>query len=423
MGTSRCINRIESLSRSPVFSHMNATIQGLSTIRAFKAEKNVSEEFHKLQDKNTGAVYLYWATSRWFALMLDLVCVIYVGIVTTSFVLIGTGDLGGNVGLAVSQVIGLVGLCQWGMRQTADMENKMVSVERIVEYAELPTEPPLETEPKYKPPAGWPKLGAIEFKNLSLRYGPDTGYVLKELTFRIEKSEKIGIVGRTGAGKSSIIQALFRLADLEGKIEIDGIDTQTLGLHDLRNKIAIIPQDPILFSGTMRNNLDPFKEKNDEQLWNALEQVELKEAVSSLPGGLDCHMSDGGSNFSMGQRQLVCLARAILKHNRILVLDEATANVDPETDKLIQTTIRTKFSECTVLTIAHRLHTVMDSDRVLVMDAGRVAEYGHPYELLQNKDGNLKGLVDQTGVTTANLLLEIAKEVLFLYIKLIIQTQ
>lgn len=220
----------------------------------------------------------------------------------------------------------------------------------------------------------------------------------------------MGIVGRTGAGKSSIIQALFRLAaSTEGRIEIDGLDTETLGLHDLRSKISIIPQDPILFSGTLRENLDPFEQLTDDVIWSALEQVELKYAVSQLASGLTSKMSDGGANFSMGQRQLICLARAILRNNRILILDEATANVDPETDKLIQNTIRDKFANCTVLTIAHRLHTVMDSDKVLVMDEGRVVEFGHPYELIQ-KSGAFKSLIDQTGSGMSMTLIEIAKE-------------
>lgn len=400
----------EFLGRSPIFSHTNATIQGLSTIRAYKAQENLVKEFDQHMNNNTAAQYLFFATTRAFACWLDLICVMYIGLVTLSCLTIGS-NMGGDVGLIISQVSMLIGMCQWGMRQSAEMENKMVSVERVMEYTNLNPEPPLETLPKYRPPRGWPEYGVIAFNNLYLKYSKDSDYVLKNLTFRIKENEKIGIVGRTGAGKSSIIQALFRLAELEGSIEIDGIDTKTLGLHDLRSKIAIIPQDPILFSGSMRNNLDPFHEKKDDELWNALEQVELKPVISSLAGGLDCKMSDGGSNFSMGQRQLVCLARAILKNNKILILDEATANVDPETDKLIQKTIRDKFAECTVLTIAHRLHTVMDSDRVLVMDAGTAVEFAHPHDLLQRPGGHLRKLVNKTGTATATLLMKIAEDV------------
>lgn len=337
--------------------------------------------------------------------MIYITCVVY------SFLLINPdGNKGGSVGLAITQAITLVGMCQWGMRQTAELENQMVSVERIKEYIDLPSEPPIETPEQQRPTKDWPSKGNLTFDNLSLRYAEDGEEILKQLTFKIEAQEKVGIVGRTGAGKSSIIQALFRLAPIEGRIEIDGVDTAALGLKDLRSKISIIPQDPILFSGTLRSNLDPFDEKSDADIWTALEQVELKEEVKTLTGGLECKMNDGGSNFSMGQRQLVCLARAILRNNRILILDEATANVDAETDSLIQKAIRTQFSHCTVLTIAHRLHTVMDSDKVLVMEAGRMVEYGHPHELLQQQDGFLKKLVEKTGVATSASLRDVAEQ-------------
>ncbi|XP_058060768.1 uncharacterized protein LOC131211356 [Anopheles bellator] len=410
LNTSRVVKRIESVNRSPIFTHTNATLQGLSTIRAFGAESALKREFNDFLNVNSSAWYMFLSTSRAFALWLDLICVLYIGVVTVSFLIGGQDTLGGSVGLAITKTISLVGMCQWGMRQSAELENQMVSVERVREYTNLPSEPPLETAPKYRPPRNWPEHGTVRFTNVDLRYSEDGERVLKDLNFVIRPCEKVGIVGRTGAGKSSLIQALFRLAPFEGSIEVDDIDTKTLGLRDLRSKISIIPQDPILFSGTLRSNLDPFEERKDDELWSALDQVELKEAVSSLAGGLECRMSDGGSNFSMGQRQLVCLARAILRNNKILVLDEATANVDPETDKLIQTTIRSKFAHCTVLTIAHRLHTVMDSDRVLVMDAGRVVEFGHPHELLHGPIGYLRRLVDQTGVATAAMLMRTAEE-------------
>lgn len=221
----------------------------------------------------------------------------------------------------------------------------------------------------------------------------------------------MGVVGRTGAGKSSITQSIFRLATNEGQILIDGIDIETIGLHDLRKRISIIPQDAILFSGTLRFNLDPFAERTDDELWMALEQVELKSVMMSLPGAVDCKVHDGGSNFSVGQRQLICLARAILRNNKILILDEATANVDSETDALIQQTIRNRFADCTVITIAHRLNTIMDSDKVLVLDAGELVEFGHPFELINKPDGFFKQLLDQTGTAAATSLTLIAKEV------------
>lgn len=398
------------LALSPIYSHANATLQGLATIRAFRAFEVLQEEFYAHIDTNTGAWYQKSIFMRAFAFWLDLICLAYVSFVTLSFVVfdIGSGQ-SGNVGLIILQCVNMIRMCQWGMRQTADMENHMTSVERIMEYMDLPTEPALHSEPQHKPPADWPQQGGIIFEGLNFKYSENAAFVLKDITLAFGAKEKIGIVGRTGAGKSSIIQAMFRLSELDGIIRIDGVDTNKLGLHDLRSKISIIPQDPILFSGTLRSNLDPFGERTDEEMWSALAQVELKPFVYGLVGGLDCKMSDGGSNFSMGQRQLVCLARAILRNNRILILDEATANVDQETDRLIQNTIRDRFRDCTVLTIAHRLHTIMDYDRVLVVDAGYAVEFGHPHELLQRPEGFLRQLCEQTGATTAITLAHIAE--------------
>lgn len=298
-------------------------------------------------------------------------------------------------------------MVQWGLRQWSELENQMTSVERIVEYTYVVPE---AIEGGTKPSTAWPEFGRIEFQHVFLRYSKGDAYVLKDLNFVIGAKEKVGIVGRTGAGKSSLITALFRLAETEGEILIDDVITKTINLHQLRSKISVIPQEPVLFSGTLRKNLDPFDEYKDEELWSALEEVELKTVVSELPHSLSHSILESGSNFSVGQRQLLCLARAIVRWSKILVLDEATANVDNKTDELIQATIRRKFSECTVLTIAHRLHTVMDSDRVLVIDEAKVVEYDHPYVLLK-KQGALYGLVRQSGSVTAEVLTEMAKKV------------
>lgn len=321
----------------------------------------------------------------------------------------GLGSDSSTIGLAITSAITLTNVFQWGVRQSVETENYMTSVERVDEYSNLEPEAALESPPDRRPPKEWPQTGQIEFRQVTLRYSEDAPPVLKNLSFKIASREKIGIVGRTGAGKSSMISALFRMHEPEGQIIIDEIDSKSIGLHELRSKLSIIPQDPVLFTGPVRRNLDPFGLYGDEKLWQALSDVQLAGAVKELEGGLDAVLSEGGSNFSVGQRQLICLARAILKQNRILVLDEATANVDHKTDSLIQQTIRSKFADCTVLTIAHRLNTIMDSDRVLVLDAGQVIEFDHPYKLLENEYGTFTSMVQQTGPAMAGNLHQIAR--------------
>ncbi|XP_052868167.1 ATP-binding cassette sub-family C member 4-like [Anopheles cruzii] len=405
--TSKNVKRLEGITRSPVFSHLAASLAGLPTIRAFGAQSELIREFDAHQDIHTASFYMFITSSSAFGFALDLLCLIFVFIVVFSFLLLEQNMLGDRVGLAITQAMALTGMMQWGIRQSAEVANFMMSVERLLEYRDLAAErqPPKPVTPG----ASWPEAGRIEFKRVTYRYFDGAPPVLRDLSFAIRPKEKIGIVGRTGAGKSSLIGALFRLAQVEGEILIDGIDTAFIMLEQLRSKVSIIPQDPVLFSGTLRRNLDPFEDYPDVELWGALEQVELKE-LANTPAGLQMAVAAGGSNFSVGQRQLICLARAILRNNRVLVLDEATANVDPTTDRLIQDTIRYKFADCTVLTIAHRLNTIMDSDRVLVMDAGQAVEFGTPYELLQLPIGIFRDMVQATGPAESERLVQIAQQ-------------
>ncbi|XP_070538062.1 ATP-binding cassette sub-family C member 4-like isoform X3 [Ptychodera flava] len=409
LATARDIKRLEGVTRSPVFSHLSASLQGLWTIRAFNAEPIFTREFDTHQDLHTEAWFLFLTTSRWLAVRLDALCACFV--IAVAFCSIFAADRlnAGLVGLSLTYALTLMGMFQWCVRQSAEVENQMTSVERVVSYIKIPPEAPLETD--FKPPdPKWPKYGVITMEGTSFKYSDEAPYVLKNLYVCIRSQEKVGVVGRTGAGKSSLISALFRMAEPVGLTKIDGVDICDLGLHDLRSKISIIPQDPVLFSGTLRKNLDPFTQHSDAELWNSLEQVQLRSAVDELPGGLEAELAESGSNLSVGQRQLVCLARAILRNNKILIIDEATANVDPRTDKLIQQTIRTRFKHCTVITIAHRLNTVMDSDRILVMSEGRIVEFDEPHLLLQDKKGQLWQFVSQTGREQAKQLHNIARE-------------
>ncbi|XP_030838228.1 multidrug resistance-associated protein 4-like [Strongylocentrotus purpuratus] len=296
---------------------------------------------------------------------------------------------------------------QWGVIQSAEVENSMTSTERVIEYSQLKPEASLEKE--NEPDADWPKHGIITFEDVSVSYSDDGPLVLKNLRCSIRAEEKVGIVGRTGAGKSSLMAALMRLTEPRGILKIDGVTITEIGLHALRKRISFIPQDPVLFSGTLRKNLDPFNHHTDEDMWNALEEVQLKPVVEENSEKLEMAMSEGGTNFSVGQRQLVCLARAVLHQNKILIVDEATANVDPRTDQLVQLTIRKKFRQCTVLTIAHRLNTIMDSDRVLVLDQGRIIEFDEPYVLLKDEKSLFGSMVVETGKSEAAKLLAVAR--------------
>uniref|UniRef100_A0A8D0MU12 Multidrug resistance-associated protein 1 n=1 Tax=Sus scrofa TaxID=9823 RepID=A0A8D0MU12_PIG len=334
---------------------------------------------------------------RWLAVRLEFVgnCIV---LFAALFAVISQHNLSaGLVGLSVSYSLQITAYLNWLVRMSSEMETNIVAVERLKEYSDTEKEAPWRI-PEVAPPSTWPQVGRVEFRDYGLRYRDDLDLVLKHINVTIDGGEKVGIVGRTGAGKSSLTLGLFRINEsAEGEIVIDDVNIAQIGLHDLRFKITIIPQDPVLFSGSLRMNLDPFSQYSEEEVWTSLELAHLKGFVSALPDKLNHECAEGGENLSVGQRQLVCLARALLRKTKILVLDEATAAVDLETDDLIQSTIRTQFHDCTVLTIAHRLNTIMDYTRVIVLDKGEIREHGSPSELLQQR-GLFYGMAKDAGL-------------------------
>ncbi|XP_060519081.1 ATP-binding cassette sub-family C member 4-like isoform X2 [Cylas formicarius] len=401
------IKRLEGMTKGPVFSHLSASLNGLSSIRAFQAQRLVTSEFDALQDQHTATWFMFITSSETLGFYLDVISTIFLCLVTFQFMILHNADThSGSVGLVIAHSLILTGMLQYGVRQSAEVSSNMTSVERVLQYTHLEEEGPWEPLPANRAPTGWPDKGRIKFKHAYMRYTPDSVPVLRDLNLRLRPGEKVGVVGRTGAGKSSLIAALFRLASVDGLIELDKQDTAVVGLRTLRSSISIIPQHPTLFSASLRYNLDPFGRNQDEDLWRALERVELRQAANNL----EQLVSEGGANFSAGQRQLICLARAIVRKNKVLVMDEATANVDPHTDSLIQRTIRDCFQDCTVITIAHRLNTIMDSDRVLVMDAGQAVEFAPPHELMQIPNGYFAKMVEETGPSMESRLKAIAQE-------------
>ncbi|XP_040123204.1 multidrug resistance-associated protein 4-like [Oryx dammah] len=406
--TSRDVKHLECLTWSPVFSHLASSLLGLWTIRAYRAEQSFQELFDAHQDLHSEAWFLLLMTSRWLAVYLDVICAIFVTVVVFVSLILADALTPGQVGLVLSLALMLTGMFQWCVRQRTEVENLMISVERVMGYLDLEKEAPWEY--KDRPPPPWSNDGRIHFYSVNFRHTPDAPLVLKNLSAVIESTKKVGIVGRTGTGKSSIFSAVFRLSEFEGSLSVDSCWIQPAGLHNLRKKMSIILQEPVLFMGTMRKNLDPFNEHTDKELWNVLEEVQLKEAIEGLPGKMDTALAETGSNLSVGQRQLVCLARVILKKNQILIIDKATSNVDPRTDELIKKAIHEKFAQCTVVTITHRLSTIIDSDKIMVLDSGTVKEYNPPHDLLQNSKSLFYKMVQQLGEAEATALTERAKQ-------------
>uniref|UniRef100_A0A8C4EG28 Multidrug resistance-associated protein 1 n=1 Tax=Dicentrarchus labrax TaxID=13489 RepID=A0A8C4EG28_DICLA len=385
VASSRQLKRLESVSRSPIYTHFNETLLGTSVIRAFGEQERFIRESDQRVDHNQKAYYPSIVANRWLAVRLEFVGNFIVSFAALFAVIARESLSPGIMGLAISYALQLTASLTWLVRMSSDVETNIVAVERVKEYSDTEKEAEWKQESSSLPP-GWPTKGCIDIRGFSLRYRHDLDPAIHNINININGGEKVGIVGRTGAGKSSLTLGLFRIIEAaEGHIFIDGVDIAQLGLHDLRSRITIIPQDPVLFSGSLRMNLDPFDSYSDEEIWRALEYSHLKSFVSSLPNKLSHECSEGGENLSVGQRQLLCLARALLRKTQILVLDEATAAVDMETDNLIQSTIRSQFEDCTVLTIAHRLNTIMDYTRVLVLDKGETAEFDSPSSLIAQR--------------------------------------
>ncbi|NXE04622.1 MRP7 protein, partial [Lophotis ruficrista] len=386
--TSRELKRLYSVTLSPIYNHFSETLSGLSSIRAMRATRRFELENQLRLEENQRCLFASNTAVQWLDIRLQMIGVAVVTAIAGIAIIQHQKQLGnpGLVGLALSYALSVTDLLSGLISSFTLTETMMVSVERTEEYTtDIPTEP---QDKMVQVAADWPSQGLVEFQQVVLVYRAGLPNALDGVSFTIYPGEKVGIVGRTGSGKSTLFLALFRMLELKsGRILLDGVDSQLVGLEELRSRLAIIPQDPFLFSGSIRENLDPQGKRTDAELHEVLEQCHLWDAVTQM-GGLDSELGEKGKSLSVGQRQLVCLARALLTKAKVLCIDEATASVDQKTDQLLQQTIRQRFADKTVLTIAHRLNTILDSDRVLVMQAGRVAELDSPARLSQ-KDGSL----------------------------------
>ncbi|KAG2456469.1 MRP1 protein, partial [Polypterus senegalus] len=420
IASSRQIRRLDGASRSPVISHFSETLLGVSTIRAFGYQDRFISQNKEVIYENLVCYYNNVISNRWLAVRLEFVGNLMIFLAALFMVKNKSHLDSGTVGLAMTYALNITATLNFWVRKACEIETNAVAIERICEYSEMDKEAPW-TLPT-RPPAVWPEQGVVRFDKYEARYKRNLEPALHDVSFQTLSKEKVigimgykshggvftynlcdgiqvGIVGRTGAGKSTLTNCLFRILEAsKGRIFIDGVDISAIGLHDLREKLNIIPQDPVLFSGTIRENLDPLGSHSDSELWMALELCHLKDFVQSLPKHIHHEVAEGGENLSVGQRQLLCLTRALLRKTKVLILDEATASIDLETDNLVQMTIRKTFSDCTILTIAHRLHTIMDSDRVLVLDSGRVVEFDSPENLLE-KGGVFYHMVSEAGIT------------------------
>ncbi|KAK3787714.1 hypothetical protein RRG08_031943 [Elysia crispata] len=393
----RQLKMLDNVTRSPIISHLGASIQGLASINTFRRTEDFVKQHCELLNSNSVAVLLFYSANRWLALRLDLVST-GIAVVTGFLVLITYDHLNPALaGLALTFSIQMSSLFQFATRLAVETEARLSSAQRILEYCHL-TEKEGSVVPAgntQTPGDKWPFRGEIVFNNVKLRYRPEAPLALNDINVDIRPGEKIGIVGRTGAGKSSLSVAMFRLVELEsGSIVVDGLDISKLDLEHLRRGVSVIPQDPVLFTASVRYNLDPFKEFSDNDLWQALEKCHVKDLVQGLEGHLEFQVSEAGENFSVGEKQLMCMARALLRDSKVVVLDEATAAVDLETDRQMQETLKDAFEGCTLLIIAHRLTSVVTCDRVMVMDNGQVHEFDTPENLMSRSNSMFKSMLE-----------------------------
>ncbi|KAJ0743496.1 putative ABC-type xenobiotic transporter [Helianthus annuus] len=384
LATSRELTRLDSITKAPIIHHFSESISGVMTIRCFRKQDGFIQENVDRVDGNLRMDFHNIGSNGWLGFRMEFLGSVFLCASTIFMILLPSNIIKpADVGLSLSYGLSLNGILYAALFTSCFVENRMVSVERIKQFINI--QPEAEWVKKDKqPPANWPTHGSLELRNLQVRYRPNTPLVLKGISLNIQGGQKIGVVGRTGGGKSTLIQVLFRLVEpAGGSIIIDGIDISTLGLHDLRSRFGIIPQEPVLFEGTVRSNIDPIGQHSDDEIWKSLERCQLYDVVAAKLGKLDSKVADSGDNWSVGQRQLLCLGRVLLKQSRLLFMDEATASVDSQTDAVIQKIIREDFADCTIISIAHRIPTVMDCDRVLVIDAGYAKEFDEPSCLIQ----------------------------------------
>lgn len=406
--SAREIKRLEAIERSFVFAKFSEAVAGVTTIRAYRLEGRFSNSARQAIDNMDSAYFLTFANQRWLGVRLDVIANLIILIVGLLVVFSRAEINPSFVGLVLSYLLSAVQLIQFGSRQIAEVDNNMNATERVHYYATQLEEEEALLKPTNHPPRSWPDKGDIVFKDIQMSFRKGLPLVLKGFSLHIKGAERIGVVGRTGAGKSSILNVLFRMVELSaGSITIDGIDISTISLQDLRSRLAIIPQDPALFCGTIRSNLDPFNNYTDLELWSALRQADLVGAVGPDDKAgritLDSVVEEEGLNFSLGQRQLMALARALVRGSRIIACDEATSSVDFQTDRKIQNTMMAAFAGKTLICIAHRLSTIVTYDRVVVMDAGGVAEADSPLALF-DAGGIFRGMCERSGIRREDFL-------------------